>query len=195
MTSIISTSGINANYPVAGVSNDSQGFRDNFLAIKTQLDNAASEITTLQDYTAKTNANNDFAGNVLEDYVALKDTVQGYQFSSSLGTGTVTLNWNNGSYQYGTTSAANGTRTIAFSNFGTAGVAARMTVELDMVASGTNFIAFSGPVVRPTDPTNLSDTGTFLGASNAVGVGTHILEFLTRDAGTTVYLVNYQFYP
>ena len=48
MTSQINTANINTAYPVAGVDNDSQGFRDNFLNIKAAVDVAASEITNLQ---------------------------------------------------------------------------------------------------------------------------------------------------
>jgi collagen type VII alpha len=48
MTSNISTLGINVNFPVTGLSNNSQGFRDNFSAIKAALDVANAEISTLQ---------------------------------------------------------------------------------------------------------------------------------------------------
>ena len=45
MTSAINTNGINVNYPVPGINNSSQGFRDNFTAIRTDLNTAATEIT------------------------------------------------------------------------------------------------------------------------------------------------------
>lgn len=48
MASNITTSGINVNFPVSGLSNNSQGFRDNFQAIKNQLDTAGQEIGVLQ---------------------------------------------------------------------------------------------------------------------------------------------------
>lgn len=48
MTSQIITSTIDEAYPVAGQDNDSQGFRDNFSNIKTALETASSEITSLQ---------------------------------------------------------------------------------------------------------------------------------------------------
>ena len=48
MASNISVSGINAGFPVPGISNDSQGFRDNFASIVTALSTAATEITVLQ---------------------------------------------------------------------------------------------------------------------------------------------------
>ena len=37
MTSAINFSSINASYPVPGIDNDSQGFRDNFSAIANAL--------------------------------------------------------------------------------------------------------------------------------------------------------------
>lgn len=51
MTSQIISSSIDADYPIAGQDNDSQGFRDNFSAIKTALSTAKSEIDTLQSNT------------------------------------------------------------------------------------------------------------------------------------------------
>jgi hypothetical protein len=48
MTSNIYTSNINVYFPIAGLDNDSQGFRDNFQAIKNAVDEAANEITELQ---------------------------------------------------------------------------------------------------------------------------------------------------
>ena len=48
MTSNINYAAIDANYPVAGQDNDTQGFRNNFSYIKTSLQNAKSEIEDLQ---------------------------------------------------------------------------------------------------------------------------------------------------
>ena len=39
---------MNVNYPLPGVNNSTQGFRDNFNSIKNNLDIAASEISQLQ---------------------------------------------------------------------------------------------------------------------------------------------------
>ena len=56
MASSIVTTGIDATYPVAGQDNDSQGFRDNFSQIKTQLGTASSEyaVRTTADCTSET---------------------------------------------------------------------------------------------------------------------------------------------
>ena len=62
MASNITSGTIDGAYPVAGVDNDTQGFRDNFTIIKTGLATAAGEITSLQDTTAKLNTSNDFLG-------------------------------------------------------------------------------------------------------------------------------------
>ena len=62
MTSSITTTGINATFPVAGQDNDSQGFRDNFSQLKTQLTTAGTEITALQSSRATTNATTDVNG-------------------------------------------------------------------------------------------------------------------------------------
>jgi len=45
----IDTSNIDQNFPIAGIDNDSQGFRDNYTLIVNQLDTAKSEITALED--------------------------------------------------------------------------------------------------------------------------------------------------
>ena len=63
MASNIVPDTIDDTYPVAGQDNNSQGFRDNFNIIKTNFTSAKSEIETLQDNTAKTNADNVFFEN------------------------------------------------------------------------------------------------------------------------------------
>jgi hypothetical protein len=80
MTSQINSLYINIDesYPVAGVDNDTQGFRDNFDVIKSSLAIASSEITELQDTTAKTNAANDFAGNTITNTILVTATDKSY---------------------------------------------------------------------------------------------------------------------
>ena len=46
MTSAIVYETIDAAYPVAGVDNDTQGFRDNFSIIQTGLQTAKTELVT-----------------------------------------------------------------------------------------------------------------------------------------------------
>ena len=56
---------INENFPVAGQDNDTQVFRDNFNSIKTALNVAKTEITDLQDNSARKDEQSDFNYNVI----------------------------------------------------------------------------------------------------------------------------------
>ena len=62
-TSSIDQTKIDSEYPVAGVDNSTQGFRDNFAAIKESLGYAKVEINDLYANTARTDENTDFHQN------------------------------------------------------------------------------------------------------------------------------------
>jgi len=62
MASNIEFQTIDAAYPVAGVDNDTQGFRDNFQIIKDGLSTANGEISELQESAAKLDEENNFNG-------------------------------------------------------------------------------------------------------------------------------------
>jgi hypothetical protein len=80
----INPTNINANFPVEGQDNPSQGFRDNFANIKTALTQARDELDDLQSFTAKlrddaninTLVTNDFNKNIIKnavlDYTSMK---------------------------------------------------------------------------------------------------------------------------
>ena len=65
MTSNINFAAINENFPVAGQDNDTQVFRDNFDTIKTNFQEAKTEIEDLQDNVARTDQDNDFLYNIV----------------------------------------------------------------------------------------------------------------------------------
>jgi hypothetical protein len=50
-------------YPVPGIDNNSQGFRDRYSIIRSNLNTAREEISVLNTNTAKINQNNNFGGN------------------------------------------------------------------------------------------------------------------------------------
>jgi len=56
---------INVAYPIPGVDNDTQGFRDNFTNIKNALAVAGSELSELMLTAVKTTGTNDFSYNEL----------------------------------------------------------------------------------------------------------------------------------
>ena len=72
MSSNIVPGNINGTFPIAGQDNSSQGFRDNFTAIKTNFTQAKTEIEYLQDNRASTDANTSFNDYVVSRAV-LKD--------------------------------------------------------------------------------------------------------------------------
>jgi hypothetical protein len=95
MSEIVSAT-IDADFPVAGQDNDSQGFRDNFRIIKDGLATATSEITVLEQNTAKLNEDNDFGGSTLIDNVKT-NRLQGIVYASTVG-GSGDIDYQNGEY-------------------------------------------------------------------------------------------------
>jgi hypothetical protein len=97
--STINTNPLNPNYPVPGVNNNSQGFRDNFQNIKVNLDIAANEITDLQNKavlkTALANTagaiNNDMANTLISNASTRGFRSTSYNLGNALS-GTVLVN-------------------------------------------------------------------------------------------------------
>jgi hypothetical protein len=100
MASNIQSEAIDGTYPVAGVDNDTQGFRDNFSIIKNNFAAAKSEIETLQEGTAKLNETNNFRGTNINEANFQSVTEQYFPIGglAPLQTG-VDINFNNGHYQ------------------------------------------------------------------------------------------------
>lgn len=97
MASNINTTDIDAEYPVAGQDNDSQGFRDNFSTIKDNFVAAKTEIETLQDTTAKVNADNDFNGSIIRD-VSFEQVTEEVNVIAGVNS-QQDINFTNGHYQ------------------------------------------------------------------------------------------------
>ena len=95
MASIIDISGIDQLYPRAGQNNDSQGFRNNFVAIASGLTTAKSEITELQANTFRTDAENDFGGSLIVDSNMKIVTKVAYSGSIDDSTFNISFNKNN----------------------------------------------------------------------------------------------------
>lgn len=97
MTSAINYAAIDELYPVAGVNNDSQGFRDNFSYIKTGLEVASVEITNLQNNSAKLNEINDFNGSLITN--AVTNVISNLVHNANTITENTDVSLQNGSYQ------------------------------------------------------------------------------------------------
>ena len=187
MASSIVTTNIDTTYPVAGQDNDSQGFRDNFTNIKTALDITKSEISDLESKALLKSAltgdslNNDGAGAVLEDF-ELKDISQ-TRIAKGSTSGTVTFDYEDGSYQTLTTS---GSVTLAFSNFPAAGKVGTIRVEIN-VSSTAHTITLPSAVDIGQDQLIGSDGARVITPDRT---GVHIFEFVTDDAGSSIAVID-----
>lgn len=94
----INSNTINAAYPLAGQDNSTQGFRDNFAAIKTALTLAHDEITQLETTAARLNADNDFNGGKLIN-AELSNVTVSATVSENPVTDTYEISWLEGQSQ------------------------------------------------------------------------------------------------
>ncbi len=126
----INTNGIDTAYPVPGVNNSTQGFRDNFTNIKNGLDTAKSELNDLQSKVivksalANTIVNNDMGNTLISNALT-----KGFRASTyDLGTlyGPVTINVSKGDVQYGTVTED---VVLTFSNWAPAGTQSNVQIQ------------------------------------------------------------------
>jgi len=146
--STINTNGIDVNYPIPGVNNNSQGFRDNFTSIKNNLNVASTEISDLQNKVilksalANTSLNNDMGNALISNASTLGFRATTYNLGNSLS-GTVLIDATLGDVQYGTVA---GNVTLQFG--GWAPVGTQSNIELQLSISNSNaYISFPSQVV------------------------------------------------
>jgi hypothetical protein len=104
MASNIDSLRIDATYPVAGIDNDTQGFRDNFAIIKQNFAAAEAEISELQENTAKLNETNNFRGSNINEANLQAITEQFFPIGIAQGeqqpvNGSQNIDVKNGHYQ------------------------------------------------------------------------------------------------
>jgi len=118
MTSQINPLNIDGNYPVANQDNNSQGFRDNFTNIRVNFQDAAAEITDLQNKAIlKAPLTGQTLNNDMNDALLLAARIQDFsatRVAVSETSGIININYVLGHYQSITTS---GSITLAFNNF------------------------------------------------------------------------------
>ena len=186
MSNIVSET-IDGTYPVAGIDNDTQGFRDNFTIIKTGLATAQSEIGALETNTAKLNASNDFlASDVTNANFSLN--TEKYHNAGTKTSGD-NISFLNGPYQSIGVNLSEGTDTINFAlaDWPDRDHVAKMTVQLvgNDTAKTVTFTVDGGGTIKysanyPTvggNPTATVDSST----------DPIIIDFWTYNQGTTVY--------
>lgn len=184
MTSQINPNNIDGNYPVAGVPNDTQGMRDNFTNTATNFQYAAAEITELQNNgvfkaaLTGTTLDNNLSDNLI--YAVKLNDVSWTYLQNTTTSGTVTLDYSAGQYQYVSTT---GNISLAFTNWPAAGSAGSMDVAVNITNVGYTL----------TLPAAVSvGTAGVQGFSSSVitfkATGTYFFRFWTADGGTTITL-------
>lgn len=179
MASNIVPGNIDGTFPIAGQDNSSQGFRDNFTAIKNNFTEAKSEIETLQTNKASLNASSNFADNLVSRAV-LKDCAETVYAHGNV-TGSITINHENGHYQTATTT---GSITLSFTNFPATATLGRIILDIT-VASTAHTITIPSAVLVSG---NVSGGD---GSSDTITVptsGRYLYEFMTPDGGTNVLM-------
>ena len=182
MTSQINPNNIDGNYPVAGVPNNTQGFRDNFTNTSTNFQYAADEITALQTNavfkSALTGAtlDNNMNDNLIYA-VKLQDVSYTY-VPITTTSGSVSVDYSAGQYQYVSTT---GSISLNFSNFPTSGSAGILQLAINITNTAYT-------VTLPAAVT-LGIVGIQGISSNVItfdATGTYQFQFTTTDGGTTV---------
>ena len=149
----INTNGINVNYPIPGVNNNSQGFRDNFATIRTNLNTTNSEITDLQNNVvvkaalANTVVNNNMANTLISNALTRSFRASTYNLGNNISN-TVVINASLGDVQYGTIS---GNTTLQFAGWAPSGTQSNVQLILN-ISNSQSVISF---------PTQVSMTGTY----------------------------------
>lgn len=197
MTSAINTNGINVNYPVPGINNSSQGFRDNFAAIKTDLNIAATEITDLQNNVVLKQAlngtvlNNDMGNTLISNAVTRGFRASTFNLGNAIS-GTLIVNASLGDVQYGTIT---GNTTIQFTGWAPSGT--QSNVELQLSVSNSSAV-----ISLPTEVQMNNNYGieTIENFSNVAGIPTLTIPynanrldycFSTLDCGNSITINPY----
>jgi hypothetical protein len=182
MASNIISGTIDGEFPVAGIDNDTQGFRDNFTIIKAGLQTATSEITALQDNTAKLNASNDFNGTNIAD-ANLQLTTEQYHNIGTVVSG-LNISFLNGHYQSVIVNLDEGTSSINFNlaDWPDRDGLAKMTVQFfgNNTAKEVTFTVDGGGTIKK----NSTFPTTFVVDSSTDPI---IVDFWTYSSGTIVY--------
>jgi hypothetical protein len=190
-SSQINPNNINAEYPVAGQDNNTQGFRDNFTNIKLNFQYASGEINSLfGNAILKNNTSNDFANSIV--YGARLQNTGYVQINQGNAAPTANINFAAGSFQ---TITANANTTLSFSNLPTAGTTAVLTLAIEARAANSTASPYTITVpnvssasrgITGYDP----NTGILsFPRTNSTIAGTHTYQFITDDQGGSFTIV------
>lgn len=188
--STINTGSINVNFPIPGVNNSSQGFRDNFAAIKNNLDTAGTEITDLQNKAIVKSAlngvplNNDMANTLLSNALTLGFRQTIYNLGNNL-TGVVTIDCTNGDVQIG---SVTGNISLDFTKWSVSGTQSQVELVLSVANAGINITLPASVNLGKGTLENI--VGNTINTVPSAGTNSILhLMFITRDCGLNIEVV------
>lgn len=182
MASQINPNNIDSNYPVAGVPNNTQGFRDNFSNIATNFQYAEDEINELQtkgvfkEALTGSTLDNNLNDNLIYA-VKLQDVSYTY-VPITTTTGSVSVDFSAGQYQYVSTT---GSISLSFSNWPASGTAGIVQLAVN-ITNAAHTLTLPAAV-------SLGTTGMQGISSNVItfaATGTYQFAFSSSDGGTTI---------
>jgi hypothetical protein len=194
--STINTNGIDVNYPIPGQNNSTQGFRNNFAAIKQNLNLASSEITDLQNKVvlksalANSTLNNDMANTLISNASTLGFRATTYNLGNAI-TDTVTVDLTLGDVQYGNLA---GNIFLNFGSWAPTNTVSNVTLQLGRPNASANY-----SITFPTEAQFSENYGWNLVENSANPNGLATLTFpydctqlnlliSTVDCGNTLYV-------
>jgi len=189
MTSQINPADIDGNYPIAGVSNNTQGMRDNFTNTRTNFQYAADEITDLQNKAvlkaalSGTTLDNNLGNNVV--YNALVKGISGTVVAIANTSGTITIDCSAGPYQ-SINMAGNVSLSFTSNTWPTAGTLGMLRTQITVDQVGRTL----------TLPSTVSNgiVGIQGYSSNVItfaNTGTYEFGFSTTNAGNAITIVDF----
>ena len=191
--STINTNGINVNYPIPGENNSTQGFRDNFASIKTNLNTAGTEITDLQNKVVLKAAlngstiNNDMANTLISNASTRSFRATTYNLGNALS-GTVLVNVAQADVQYGNVA---GNVTLQFGSWAPTNTESAITLRLG-ISNSSAVITFPSQVVASNNNFGGTILENYANIANVITItapyDVEQLEFKLRtlDCGNTI---------
>lgn len=196
--SAINTNGINVNYPIPGQNNNSQGFRDNFASIKTNINLAGTEISDLQSKAVlkaaldNTVINNDMGNTLISNASTRSFRATTYNLGNALS-GTVLIDVSLGDVQYGTIA---GDTVLQFGGWAPTGTQSNVQLKL-AIANMDAAIIFPSEVVSTNEDYGITTLENYqnIGGTAFVTVPYNVTEIdyrlSTVDCGNTITIEPY----
>jgi hypothetical protein len=196
MSSAINTNGIDVNYPIPGQNNSSQGFRNNFNAIKTNIDTAGTEITDLQNKVVvksaltNTTVDNNMANTLISNASTRSFRATTFNLGNSLS-GTVLVDVSMGDVQYGTIAA---NTTFQFGSWAPTGT--QSNVQLQLAISNANaVITWPSEVVVSNNNFGLTSLENYITGTSNISTPYNVSQLdyrlSTLDCGNTITIEPY----